>query len=108
MDQAGRLGFVMGVNSAVFDILLPHQLNSAYDSGLTFGEVVEGITQFYQESENGPIPIVWAFQYVAYKSKGASAAQLQGQVELLRKLSHGVPLSSEGTPPQPVTAVLFS
>ncbi|HVN78510.1 MAG TPA: hypothetical protein VMW38_05885 [Terriglobia bacterium] len=48
-------------------------------------EVARQIDLFYADPSHLPIPILWSFTYVAKKSRGATAAELDDYVADLRK-----------------------
>jgi hypothetical protein len=53
--------------------------------GTSYGDVVLAIDKFYEDTTNTRIPIVYAFEYVGNKIKGAPPADLETLLASLRR-----------------------
>jgi hypothetical protein len=84
VSESCRLGLVMGMFEGLINAS-PDEDRPYYASNLSYGEMMDAITRFYDESENAPIPVLWARAYIVSKSRGAKSQELADYLQSLRQ-----------------------
>jgi hypothetical protein len=84
LSDTSRLYFLIGFDEAM-GIGNPYGEKDYFSKDAPFGDVVKGITRFYQEPENLRSPVSYALQIFRMKVNGATQAQIEAKLDELRR-----------------------
>ena len=85
-DASGmRLGYVIGIGDGLQ--MADEETQKWYPYYVSYGEMTDAVTRFYDEPLNRRIPVLHALVVVRMKSEGVDAASVEKLTEEFRKLA---------------------